>query len=249
VSVVQSIELHYPHTYAADGDWLRATAPSGSQLHLTGFSNAQIRAFDLTDPLHISELSGKVLKDSASYELDLTLSNGGPAERTILAFANIAISSPAGLSTHAPSNLDERHSGADIVIISYPDFAPSLEPLVKLRQSQNYRVQVVTTDQIYDEYNFGERSPFAIRSFLVDATQHWNRKPQYVLLVGGASFDPRNYLGLGESDFVPTRLIETAAFKTASDDWFTDFTESGFGTIPIGRLPARTAEDVNLLVS
>jgi uncharacterized repeat protein (TIGR01451 family) len=249
VSVVQSIELHYPHSYAADSDWLRATAPSGSQLKLTGFSNAQLRAFDITDPLHIIELSGKVSKDSASYELQLTLSNSAPAQRTILAFANTAISSPAALSTHAPSNLDERRAGADIVIISYPEFVPNLEPLIKLRQSQNYRVQVVTTDQIYDEYNFGERSPFAIRSFLVDAALHWNRKPQYVLLVGGASFDPRNYLGLGEFDFVPTRLIETAAFKTASDDWFTDFSETGFGTIPIGRLPVRTAEDVDLLVA
>jgi uncharacterized repeat protein (TIGR01451 family) len=249
VSVVQSIELHYPHTYAADSNWLRATAPAGSHLHLAGFSNGQIRAFDITDPLHITELSGKVSKDSAAYELELTLSNAAPAERTILAFANTAISSPVSLSTHAASNLDEQHAGADIIIISHPDFVSNLAPLVKLRQLQNYRVQVVTTDQIYDQYNFGERSPFAIRSFLTDAALHWNRKPQYVLLVGGASFDPRDYLGLGEFDFVPTRLIETAAFKTASDDWFTDFSESGFGTIPIGRLPVHTPEDVDLLVS
>lgn len=249
VSVVQSIELHYPHTYTVDSDWLRATAPAGSQLHLTGFSNGQIRAFDITDPLHITELSGKVSKDSGSYGFEFTLSRAAPAERTILAFADTAVSSPVSLSSHAPSNLDEHRAGADIVIISYPDFVANLGPLVKLRESQNYRVQVVTTDQIYDQYNFGERSPFAIRSFLTDAALHWNRKPQYVLLVGGASFDPRDYLGLGEFDFVPTRLIETAAFKTASDDWFTDFNESGFGTIPIGRLPVHTPEDVDLLVS
>ena len=249
VSVVQSIELHYPHTYAADDDWLRATAPSGVQLHLTGFSTAQIRAFDITDPLHITELSGKVSNDSGSYGFELTLSNSAPAERTILAFANTAISSPVSLTPHAPSNLDSQRAGADVVIISYPDFVSNLAPLVKLRESQNYRVQLVTTDQIYDQYNFGERSPFAIRSFLNDAVLHWNRKPQFILLAGGASFDPRDYLGLGEFDFVPTRLIETAAFKTASDDWFTDFSESGFGTIPIGRLPARAPEDVDLLVS
>ncbi len=29
VSVVQSIALHYPHTYVADQNWLRATAPAG----------------------------------------------------------------------------------------------------------------------------------------------------------------------------------------------------------------------------
>ena len=249
VSVVQTIELHYPHTYAADNDWLRATAPAGAELHLTGFRNTRIRAFDITDLLHITELSGKVSNDSGSFGFQLTLSNAAPAERTILAFADTAISSPVSLSPHPPSYLDDRRAGADVVIIAYPDFVPNLAPLVKLREAENYRVQVVTTDEIYDQYNFGERSPLAIRSFLKDAVSHWTRKPRFVLLVGGASFDPRNYLGLGEFDFVPTRLIETAAFKTAADDWFTDFNESGFGTIPIGRLPVHTPEDVDLVVS
>ena len=104
-------------------------------------------------------------------------------------------------------------------------------------------------DQIYDEYNNGERSPFAIRSFLQDAARRWQRKPQALLLVGDASFDPRNYLGLGDFDFVPTRMIETAAFKTASDDWFSDFQQKGYATLATGRLPVRTAADASLLVS
>jgi len=48
---------------------------------------------------------------------------------------------------------------------------------------------------------------------------------------------------------VPTRIIETAAFKTASDDWFTDFVQNGFATIPTGRLPVRTTADADLIVS
>jgi Peptidase family C25 len=70
-----------------------------------------------------------------------------------------------------------------------------------------------------------------------------------LLLVGDASLDPRNYLGFGDSDFVPTRIIETAAFKTASDDWFSDFQQNGFATIPTGRLPVRTVADADLVVS
>ena len=108
---------------------------------------------------------------------------------------------------------------------------------------------MVTTDEIFDDYNNGERSPFAVRSFLQDASSRWQRKPQAVLFVGDASMDPRNYLGFGDFDFVPTRMIETAAFKTASDDWFTDFKQTGYATIPTGRLPVRTAADIDLLVS
>jgi hypothetical protein len=50
-------------------------------------------------------------------------------------------------------------------------------------------------------------------------------------------------------DFVPTRLIETAAFKTASDDWASDFKQTGYATIPTGRIPARTAADATLVIS
>jgi hypothetical protein len=67
--------------------------------------------------------------------------------------------------------------------------------------------------------------------------------------MGDASLDPRNYLGLGDFDFVPTRVIETAAFKTASDDWFTDFQQTGYGTIAMGRIPVRTASDASLVIS
>ena len=249
VSVVQSIALHYAHTYAADSDWLRATSSSGSQLHITGFTNPQIRAFDITDPLNISELATKVLLESGSFTAALALTTGGPAVRTILAFADDAISTPVSLAPHAPTFLDDRRVGADVVIISYPDFVPSLAPLVRLRESQGHHVTLVTTDQVFDEFNYGERSPFAIRSFLQEAASVWQRKPQSILLVGGASLDPRDYLGLGYLDFVPTRIIETAAFKTASDDWFTDFTQNGFATIPTGRLPVQTTAEADLVIS
>src|SRR5208337_1943354 len=198
VSLVQSIALHYAHTYAADADWLRATASAGSELHLTGFTNPQIRVFDITNPLNISELAAKISPESGAYGAALALSTGGPAVRTILAFANDAISTPVSLAPHVPTFLDDHRAGADVVIITHPDFVADLAPLVRLRESQGHHVSLVTTDQIFDEYNYGERSPFAIRSYLQEAASLWQRKPQSILLVGDASFDPRDYLGLGD---------------------------------------------------
>jgi uncharacterized repeat protein (TIGR01451 family) len=249
VSVVKSIELHYPHTYAADADWLRAIAPAGSSVQIIGFTSPQIRAFDITDPVNIFELTGKISFANGSYQIGLNLHGPEQRPRTILAFAADAVSAPVSLAHHTPTFLDDRRSGGDVVVISHPDFVPSLTPLVRLRESQGHRVQLVTTDELFDEYSFGERSPFAIRAFLKDATSHWNHKPQSVLFVGDASFDPRDFLGFGPSDFVPTRIVETAAFKTASDDWFTDFLQNGYATIPTGRLPVRTAAEADLIVS
>ena len=249
VSAVQSIQVQYMHTFTADSDWLQATASSGSDVHISGFANSQVRVFDVTDPLNIFELNTKTTLDASSYSATAALPNSPNGERNILAFAADTLSAPDAIAAHTPTMLDEQRQGADIVIIAYPDFASHLAPLVQLRQSQGHKVSLVTTDQIYDDYNFGERSPFAIRSFLQDATTHWQRKPQAVLFVGDASMDPRNYLGFGDFDFVPTRIIETAALKTASDDWFTDFPQTGYATLPTGRLPARTAADVDLMVS
>ncbi len=249
VNLVQSITIEYAHTYRADSDWLRATATAGDTVRIKGFSNAQVEVFDITDPIAITQLTGPVSSDSSGFGITLTVPGARSTERTLLAFASGQISAPAGLAFHAPNTLDKPQAGADLVVIAHPDFAGSVAPLVKLHESQGQSVDVVTVDQLYDAFNFGEKSPFALQNYLQLATTSWRTHPQAVMLVGDASFDPRNYLGFGESDFVPTRLIETAAFKTASDDWFTDFKQTGFGTVPIGRLPVSSAAEANLVVS
>lgn len=249
VSVVQSVALHYPHTYTADGDWLKATASAESKLHVTGFSSAQITAFDITDPLNILQLQGQIEQEGSTYSMTLAAPRSAVTQRTILCFANDQISVPAALSFHQPAALTSERNGAQMVIVTHPDFAAALPPLVQFHQSQGMTVQVVSIDEIFDAFNYGERSPFAVRSFLQNAVAKWSTKPQYLLLMGDASLDPRNYLGLGDFDFVPTRIIETQAFKTSSDDWFSDFNQSGFATIATGRIPADTLADAQTAVS
>jgi uncharacterized repeat protein (TIGR01451 family) len=249
VSLVQSIALHYPHTYTADSDWLRAQAFAGSTITISGFTNPQIKVFDITEPQNISQLIGQIQSSNSSYGITLSVPRGYPEDRVLLAFSTDQLSAPAALAPHAPSSIAMQRDGGDIVVITNPDFASAAAPLVSWHESEGHEVALVTTDQIYDAYNYGEHSPFAIRDYLHHAARSWQAKPQAVLLVGGASFDPRNYLGFGNLDFVPSRMIETAAFKTASDDWLTDFRQNGFATIPTGRIPARSASDAALAIS
>jgi uncharacterized repeat protein (TIGR01451 family) len=248
ISLVQSVNLQYAHTYAADSDWLRATVQSGELVTITGFGNPQIRAFDTTDPLNINEIHGEISAASGAYQIAFT-APGNAQTRTIVALAADAISSPVSLAHYTPSYLDRQRAGADYVVIAHPDFVANLTPLLRLREAQGHKVLLATTDELYDLYNFGEKSPFAIQTFLQSAMNAWQTKPQAILLAGDASFDPRNYLGLGDLDFVPTRLIETAAFKTASDDWFSDFQQNGYATIATGRLPFDTTAEADLVVS
>jgi len=251
VSVVQSIALHYAHTYEADANWLRLEAASGSHLHIANFSNPQIRVFDITNPLAIEELTGRVQSTTTGFAIDVVAAGssftGRP--RQLLAFSSDELFAPSSLAFHHPSVLRERQEGADILIVTHPDFAASLVPLVRLREEQGHAVKLVTIDEIFDAFNSGERTPYALRDFLLFTQRNWRRHPHSILFVGDASLDPRNFLGFGDFDFVPTRLVDTAALKTASDDWFTDFTQTGFPTIATGRLPIRTAQEADLVVS
>ncbi len=47
------------------------------------------------------------------------------------------------------------------------------------------------------------------------AATTWKKKPRYVLLAGDASYDPKNYLGFGDLDVVPTKLLDTTFMETA----------------------------------
>jgi len=55
-----------------------------------------------------------------------------------------------------------------------------------------------------------------------------------VLLVGDATFDPRNFLQKGDFDFTPTKLIDAAQGETSSDGWFVDGDGDGLPELAIG---------------
>ena len=93
----------------------------------------------------------------------------------------------------------------------------------------------------YDEFSFGHKTPLAIQAFLRHSWQEWQERPTHVLLVGDASYDPKNYLGVGDFDYVPTRLVDTPFLETASDDSLADTDGDGLAEMAVGRIPAHTA--------
>jgi hypothetical protein len=76
-----------------------------------------------------------------------------------------------------------------------------------------------------------------------NAVERWAPAPRSVVLVGDASLDPKDYLGFGERDHVPTKLIDAAFMQTASDDWLADFDADGLAELAVGRLPVHTTPD------
>jgi hypothetical protein len=166
----------------------------------------------------------------------------------LLAVAADRIAVAAGLRANHPSTWHSAQTGAEIAMVSDESFVGALPPLVTSHKTAGKSSVVVPIGDLYDEFNFGERSPYVIKQFLQTANQNWRIKPKYLLLNGRASLDPRNYLGFGYLDFVPTKIVAATGLMTASDDWFSDFNNTGMPTIATGRLPVSTMDEANTVV-
>ena len=247
VSLVDSIRLTFWQTYQADQESLEMTLSGGHLARVEGFTHPMIRVFDITDPRAVEEVSGlRQALGPGSHAV--TVMASGEGERTLLAFSDPAVKRLAAVKENRPSVWSRESRGADVVILAHERFIDELRPLVAAQQTEGYRVAVVDVEDIYDEYSFGHKNPRAIRDFLREAWGRWQREPRFVLLVGDASLDPKDYLGFGDFDFVPTKMIATKYLNTATDEWLVDFDGDGAGELALGRLPARSREDVRVMV-
>lgn len=246
-SFVDYIRIAYWHSLTADNDRLRFTAQGKQLMTVGGFTSNAIKLLDITDPNSVQELKTEITQQGSSFAVKATAA--GTGQRVLLAFTNAQANSPAAVSSDYPSNLRGNVNAADLIIITRRNFFTSIEPLRALRQSQGLFTMTVDVEDIYDEFSYGQKSPQAIRDFFAFARSNWGVAPRFALLVGSASRDPKNYTGFGDSDLVPTRIIDTTKLETASDEWFSDFNNDGLGEVSIGRLPARTADQVSAMVS
>ncbi|HWN98342.1 MAG TPA: C25 family cysteine peptidase [Blastocatellia bacterium] len=246
ISLADSARVTYWHTYRADSNQLRLTAQGGQKVMLSGFtSNA--RVMDVTDANNPQELLASA-GGGKSGPGTLTLSVPGIGQRTLYAFGSDQART-AALKINTPSNWRQAGRGADFVIFTRQDLMASLVPLAALRQRDGLSVAIVDLEDAYDEFSFGNKTPRAIKDFLQFAKNNWPVAPRFVLLAGDSSYDSKNYLGYGDSDLVPTKLIDTHYMETASDDWFADFNGSGQAEMAMGRLPVRNAAEMTALVS
>jgi len=247
VSLVDSVRITYQHTYTAESNALRVTAFAGQQVTIDGFTGADVRVVDITNPDSVQELATIVKPQKGSYAVTATASGSG--ERTLLALSEARAKQVASVRPNLPSSWRQASNGADLLIIAHRDFKASLDSLKSLRQTQGLSVEVIDVEDVFDEFSYGNKTPQALKEFVAFATGNWKKAPRYVLLAGDASLDPKNYLGYGDSDFVPTKLLDTQLMQTASDNWLADFNGDDVEDVPIGRLPVRTPQEAASMIS
>jgi hypothetical protein len=238
-SLEQYVRLVYPRQTVRGSGALEFTLAGGSAARLEGFDPARTRVLDITD----ADAPIRVGTWDASGAAAVTAPGSG--QRRLLAFLPGDTLQPASVRANSPSSW---HSavGADLVVLGPSTLFPGVKALVDQRGSEGLRVALVDIEDIQDEFASGEKSSDAVRAFLAYAQQAWGLPPRFVLLLGSASYDPRDYLGLG-GDLMPSATVQTVALETASDSWYLGGANPY--NVSIGRLPVRTVDEAQALVA
>jgi hypothetical protein len=122
---------------------------------------------------------------------------------------------------------------------------------VERRASQGLRARAVALEDVYDQFGHGEEGPAGLQAFLRHAYHRWRRPaPRYVVLLGDATYDPKDYTRAGTKDRVPTPVRPTTFMNTASDPAYAMVNgEDELPDLALGRLPARSLAEAEALVA
>ena len=150
----------------------------------------------------------------------------------------------------SPSGLKSPANQADYLLVGPQSFLAAAQPLLDLRESQGLVTKVASLEEVYEQFGHGEVSPQAIKEFVEYAYHSWATPSlRYVLLLGDASYDPKDYLQTGVRDWLPGFPVKTSYLWTVSDPAYASVNgEDLLPDLAIGRLPAGSVDEAQRLV-
>jgi hypothetical protein len=258
--IVDWFEVTYPRMFQASGNTLKFSHDSGYRYQINNFDASNLVAFDITQATDTARVVNVEVSGTNPYTLEFEPPVNPGTTETYLLLTSDASRTPVGLIEDTAADLALTANGADYILITHRDLGWDangdaygwLDDLVALRQDQGLRVKVVDVQDIFDEFSYGMTSAAAIRDFLSYAYNNWEPPaPQYVVLVGDSSYDFRDNLQLGITNYVPAYLTFTQFMgETVTDEWFVRI--SGEDAVPdlyIGRLPAESEAEAAVMIN
>jgi hypothetical protein len=263
-------EVDYARAFKAVRGYLPCTNDSAAgvfEIVATGFATRNLRVYDVTDSLQPVRLT---LADSLirqlgpnSYQVRFQDTGIPGGLRRYVVFETPKSVPAANVAAVTRQSLHAR-GGADYLLIAPEAFDAAAQTLAAFRRGQGLNVLVAPVEAVYDEFNGGRKSAWAVRRFLQYADTAWSTR--FVLLLGDGSEDPQNLLGLAGPDLVPTIRIPgpvgipdgvTVNEAVPSDPWYVwclqcptlDRSRPRLHDMFLGRLPVRTAEQASAVVA
>jgi hypothetical protein len=160
---------------------------------------------------------------------------------------------PVEIQGIAPIELCQTSNQADYLIITHPRFLEALKPFIEARRQQGLLVYTATVDKLYDAFNYGNKSPQAIKEFINYVYHEWAPpRLTYVLLVGESS----DYVGRAselpsdaQMDLVPVMGFGDTLMQARGDNQYA--TVCGDDALPdllIGRFSVNTPEELGNII-
>ncbi|MCR4660189.1 MAG: type IX secretion system sortase PorU [Bacteroidales bacterium] len=188
----------------------------------------------------------------------LSFADSAAEAHTYIAFDGSFYLTPASVAKVDNQDLIDINE-ADMVIVAHPLFTGQAGQLASHHAvADGMSVVVVTPEQVFNEFSSGKQDPIAIRSLLrLMHGEGRTVKPHYLLLFGKGTYDHRNLLGIDLPVVVTYQTpfsFDEDGKSYCSDDLFgfLEATESGLQRenldIAIGRLPAKTTDEADLMV-
>ncbi|MBN1400969.1 MAG: hypothetical protein JXA74_09030 [Anaerolineae bacterium] len=239
---LNSYAVTYPRAFAARDGGLTFTA-TGAAFQVEGLPSSEVVVYRLQGEA-VTRLSGlQVAGAPGAHSVTFA---GDAVEATYAVASAEAIMTP---DMRPAPTADITAGTAQYLVISHPDFVAGLEPLAAARRSQGWDVRIVDVEAVYPAFGYGIFDPQAIRSYIAYAASHM--ATEYVLLVGADTYDYRGYMQPRSISFIPTFYVQTSAQVrfTPADPLLADIDGDEVPDLPIGRLPVRTAADLDVVIA
>lgn len=234
-------------------DW-RSVAPSSVANFQLGNANAEVKIWDVTNPLEPKRIDGSFSGSTFSF-----VRNASQLREYIAADNGFFAPGYAGI---VPNQNLHGLDQVDYIIVAHPEFMNAANKLADFhRNNRGSKVAAVDVNQVYNEFGSGAKDISAIRDFAKmfydRAGTDESKMPKHLLLLGQASFDYKNIIA-NNAKLVPT--FETPESLNANSGYCTDdffalldddeYIEEGLPLmdIGVGRIPATNAEQAMAIV-
>ncbi|MBQ5855815.1 MAG: type IX secretion system sortase PorU [Bacteroidales bacterium] len=214
-----------------------------------GNVNKSLQVWDVTEPTEPKNLELEFSSNKAYFKTK------GSQQNEFIAFDGNYYNKVNFVSKIANQNLHSKYD-FDYLIITHPDFYSQSLRLKEIHSRiDDLKIEIVTPQQIYNEFSCGTQDITAIRDYIRMLYKKSNKRLRYVLLFGDASYDFKNKSG--QVCFIPSYESKTSCSSACvvSDDYFVclDDNEGIMNNtsvidLAIGRMPVATQEDASAMI-
>lgn len=240
IALLDYFRLSYRKNYAATNNRLTASTPHRRRARIKGFTEPNVRVYEITDESNVKLIPSRVAAENGSYTVEV------PADRPrkIFAVGESAIMSSPSITLNTASNWSNGQHNSQFLIVTPRRFRPAAEELAAFRRLEGMTVEVAEIEDLYDEFSFGLQSWTALRETVRVV------RPEYMLFFADSTVDPRGfYTGAPAADIIPTKIFEGSFAEGVSDENMGDLNEDSLSESNLGRLPVKTLTEATNIVN